>query len=413
MRRISGAAQQLAYHAYCLGTKILQSPRILRERQPNFLSDEVVTPARGDRFAIVVNYARFGLTEDFIDLLAALERGGINAIVVCNGQLRPEEMAALRPLVHRILVRRNIGRDMGAYRAATLHLHRTGLQASRVLYFNDSIIYLRGSGLDAMVGALADSTYDVTGTFENHEFVHHIGSFVFSVSGAVFADQEILRFWQRYRPYDLRPYAIRHGEVGFSECIRRCGYRVDVIYAADKLAARLDAMPFPALVEHLRYIPFGAFRDYVLSDLLGGATKTGAMLYGKQPDAAPASPRTPTLSAYRSRTTQANEDSEARAQLLRLADRIKREVLVSHMMGLVIHGSQVHHGFGLFHRVMDSPLVKKDLLMRGVFFEYDCARILDHLPIGRRSTIMRELINRGRPLNTRGFHHFKIRHGLI
>ncbi|MBR0674137.1 rhamnan synthesis F family protein [Neoroseomonas soli] len=413
MQRIRRTVNDLAYRAFCVGTKLAQAPAVIREGTPRILSDEVTTPVQGDRFAIVVKYAKFGLTEDFTDLLAALKRARVNAIVVCNGHLAPEEAARLRSLAHRIMVRPNIGRDMGAYRAATLHLHRSGLMPSRVLYFNDSVIYLRGQGLDDMVAALAESSYDVAGTFENHEFAHHVGTYAFSISGAVFADRNVQRFWRRYRPYDLRPYAIRRGEVAYTECVRRCGYRIDVIYSADKLASRLGALPFHTLVEHLRYIPFGAFRDYAINDLIAGAVKTGALLYRKAPESAPPPARTPRLSDYRSRTVPTNEEAEAHAQFLRLSETMKSEVLINHMMGLIINCSQVHYGFGLFHRVMGSPLVKKDLLVRGVFFEHDCTRILDTVPAERRNGIMRELISRGRPVNFDWMRRFRLRHGLI
>ncbi|HBQ33311.1 MAG TPA: lipopolysaccharide biosynthesis protein, partial [Ochrobactrum anthropi] len=80
---------------------------------------------------------------------------------------------------------------------------------------------------------------------------------------------------------------------------------------------------------------------------------------------------------------------------------------------IVMNGSQVHYGFGLFHRTMDSPLIKRDLLLRGLLFEHDCARILDYMPAQQREPIMRELLNRGRSVNVGGFRRFKLRNGLL
>lgn len=48
-------------------------------------------------------------------------------------------------------------------------------------------------------------------------------------------------------------------------------------------------------------------------------------------------------------------------------EQVRREVLVNQMMGIVMNGSQVHYGFGLFHRTMESPLMKRDLLLTAFF----------------------------------------------
>lgn len=389
MRFVARQLDRLAYYAYRAALKAAQQPRVLGERVPRILSDEVASPAVGTVYAIVVKYAPFRVEQDFLDLLATLRRCGVNAVVVCNGAPRAEEMARLRTSAHRILVRPNIGRDMGAYRAASLHL--AGLGATRVLYFNDSIFYLDGPDLQRMVEGLAGSAYDVAGTFENHEYFHHIGSFAFSVSGEVFDDPRVLDFWRGYKPYDLRPHAIVQGEIGFARCVKAAGYRIDVIYGADRLAARLDAMSVEQLAELLRYAPLNAPRQSAAA-LLREPGATAAAIRAIR--AEPPSRRAPTT-------------------LQRLGERMEREALVNQIMRTFIDTSQVHFGFGIYHRVMGVPIVKKDLLSRGVFLEHDITRILEALPDARRGALMRELITRGRPVRMGLLRRFLARHGLI
>ena len=425
MKKIGQIANWAAAGAYVLAAKIIQLPGILAEREPRFVSDETVTPAIGNCYAIVVKYHLIGITSDFLDLLATLRRQHVNAIVVCNGDLRPDELVTLRAFAHRILVRNNIGRDFGAYRAATLHLASEELRPERMIYLNDSVIYIAGPGLDSMIKALLQSDYDAVGTYENHEFAHHMGSYAFSVAGKVFADAQIRRFWRGYRPYDIRPHAIRKGELGFSQCLERCGYRVDVIYSADKLALRLDKMSISELVATLRYVPYGALRGYDLGPLLKGAQRTGQMLAGnpkskrrgekrgKDSAILEQESRTPTISEFGRFSAETKARLAEAEKNASVAIQIKQETLVNHMIGTIINGSQIHFGFGLFHRVMDSPLVKRDLLIRGILLEHDCARILEHLTPPRREPIMRELLNRGRAVNVRGMRRFKLRNGLI
>ncbi|RAZ91172.1 lipopolysaccharide biosynthesis protein [Mesorhizobium hawassense] len=412
MRLAYRIANWIAAKAYSTAVRARQTPSVLAELTPRFVSDDLVTPAVGDRFAIVVKYALFGVTDDFLQLLAALRRHNVNPIVVCNGNLSDEELGKLKADAHRILVRRNRGRDFGAYRAATLFLQAQNLRPRRLLYLNDSVMFVDGPGLDAMIGALADSSYDVVGTFENHEFVHHVGTYAFSLTGDVFADPRVQRFWRHYKPYDLRPHAIQRGEIGLSECLAKCGYRTDVVYSAERLALRLDRMNLPELVEKLRYAPYGALRNYDLKALLSGATETASLLH-RAADSKPVKATTPTITEYARVAARASSLIDESKRRSVTADQVVRETLVNHIMGHIINGSQIHYGFGLFHRVMDSPLIKRDLLIRGVLLEYDCARILDYMPASQRDPIMRELINRGRLVNLRGWRAFMVHNGFV
>jgi len=129
-----------AVNAYILGAKLLEIPRIILERKPRLISDQIVSPAVGNKYAIVVKYSAFGVTPDFLDLLEALRNCDVNPIIVCNGKLKDADRAALDGKVHRILVRKNQGRDFGAYRAATLYLYAQGYAPERLLYLNDSVI---------------------------------------------------------------------------------------------------------------------------------------------------------------------------------------------------------------------------------------------------------------------------------
>lgn len=271
--------------AWYLATKKLsQLPKILKERTPRIISDEICRPADGGGvYAIAVKYVKFGLSPDFLALLDSLAAASVNAIVVCNGEPDPQMKALLAAKAHRVIVRRNVGRDFGAYRAATLHLQAQGFRPARVIYLNDSVYYLAGPALDDLTRRLAASSYDVVGALENHAHSHHLGSYALSLSGAAFADPKIVRFWQRYRPYDLRPYVIKKGELRLSNTLRRCGYRFDTVYGAEKLADRLAAMRLAEIVDHMRYLP----RHFQITGMVPalGSAASLASLFADEEDA--------------------------------------------------------------------------------------------------------------------------------
>jgi hypothetical protein len=361
-RLVALVANRIALTVYVWAVKLWEWPALLADEHPRFIVDEVVAPARGGDYAIVVKYARFGLDDGVAGLVAALSRQGVNVILVCNGQPLPEQLDRLRPDAHRVLVRRNIGRDFGAYRAATLLLEREGLVPDRLLYFNDSVIYLDGPELDRLIAALRQSPAGMLGAFENHETRHHLGSFTFCHAADVVADPAVRRFWRRYRAYSLRPHAILRGEIRLTTLVKSRGHRLDVIYSAQRLASALQQLPANELAGLWRYLP--------------------SRTRGSEPVAGPDTPS-------------------------------RRDSLIEQLMASFMNSSQAHYGFGLFYRVLKAPIVKKDLLGRGVYLEHQCLRILDDLPPATAQAVVRLLANRGRPIQLRGLHRFRYRNGLI
>jgi len=406
MRALRVAAKvvsKVAFVAYSAKSLALQTPRMWRERHPRYIHDEVCSQSSSEDYAVVVKYAPIGVTQDFLELLKVLKRVGVNAIVVCNGLLDPDDYASLRVTAHRIITRENIGRDFGAYRAATLGLIASGIRINRLLYFNDSIIYISGPQLQEMVEQMLTSPYDVIGAFENHEYVHHIGSFAFALSGRVFRDERVQEFWRNYKCYDLRPYVIQYGEAELSEVLSRYGFRMDVIYSADRLAEHLGRLPLRSLLEVMRYVPFGPLRSYDLEPILSPAVGTAALVESQH-----------TQAIARPGATTADGQLPAKVPHEQSpAPQMLHDVLVNRIMESFVNSSQVHFGFGLFRRLMGCPLIKRDLLFRGIMLEHDCARVLDDMQPERRHFIMRELINRGRPTRTSLLRKFKIRHGFI
>ncbi|MDR3476234.1 MAG: rhamnan synthesis F family protein [Devosia sp.] len=411
VRWLARLANRIAYTCYVAAVCLRQQPSVLAERRPRFLADETIEPAHGDVYALAVKYPLFGLDDGFLDLLDALKRQNVNTVVVFNGRPTDHQLAAVRPRTHRILIRPNRGRDFGAYRAGTLRLLGEGLEPSRLLYFNDSIIYLPGAPLDQMVGALRTSSYDMVGTFENHERNHHIGSFAFSISGRVFADARVKAFWRRYKTYDLRPHAINKGEIRLSALLKQRGYPIDVIYSSDRMALRLGEYSFSDLVSLLRYIP-SVSRAPRPAAFLQPSLETAAVLR---------SSRSLQVSTGVGRTVSAiSEFRGGQAQPggrndwnWRRDELMARDALIDQLLQTFMSSSQVHFGFGLFHRVLQCPLVKKDLLSRGVLLDYELVRALEDLPPPALHRIVRQVMNRGRPVNLAGLRRFKLANGLI
>ena len=405
------------YYPYFYGLKLAQLPRVLNESTPKIVKDEIVRPDSGSKYAIVVFYPGFGLDESLIGLLRALRGADINTIVVCNGDPGAADMERLRADAQRILLRPNVGRDFGAYRAASLHLAQQGVAATRMLYFNDSVIYLAGEALDRLVRQLAESDSPVVGTFENHEFDHHLGSYAFSMSGEVFRNPGVQDFWRRYRPYDIRPHAIQKGEIGLSRQMKKAARSVDVIYSIDRLAARLNALEPAEIVGLARYMP-QRWRALLIDRTQRGPLGPSESLIEEFGTARPAARRIgpPGLSRVGQGgafpRSAADGPGASASALATAIHGLAKQALIDLMISDISGRSQAHAGFGLYHVLMGSPMVKKDLIQRGIYLEQDCSLILADVPEATRAAIMRQLINRGRPIHWRGLRAFRYRFGF-
>lgn len=399
----------VAYWLYVLIAKLRQLPTVLADNDPLFESDEIIRPSVGTIYALVVKYSKFGLEDGVPELTAALRAQGINVVTICNGTPSSETLQQLRLSSHRVLIRKNVGRDFGAYRAGTLLLLKEKIVQSRLLYFNDSVVYLKGPELSELVNALATSSADLQGAHENHENSHHIGSFAFSVSPAVLADPQVVRFWRRYQPFDLRPHAINQGEVRLSRVIKAAGYKVDALYSAQKLASRLNEMALADLIGLLRYLPSRS-RHPQPASLLSIPNQTAMTLRRIRWNDTPGTVTTPRIGEFK--LTQSVRRASAIDERLRDSQLVK-DSMIDQLMASFLFNSQVHYGFGLYHRVMKSPLVKKDLILRGVYLEHECMRVLDDLPSETANVIVRLLVNRGRPLRTSTLDSFKYYNGLL
>ena len=80
-----------------------------------------------------------------------------------------------------------------------------------------------------------NSRADVAGSFENWEYTYHIQSFCFSVGHDIIASSEFARFWEEYLPVNSRLWAIRRGEIAFSEAILPIAKSVTSIYTPNKI----------------------------------------------------------------------------------------------------------------------------------------------------------------------------------
>lgn len=358
--------------------RIWQYPAVLREKTPKFFFDETYRPAVGRSYAIFAMTGARGVGEDVWRMLSLLRRMTVNTVAVVNGRLNEKDLADLGECVHRIMVRPNLGRDFGGWRAATLKMYDERVECERVLYLNDSVYFLDVPELEEFFRNILDlgRDYDLAAATESREHSYHLQSYVLAITGEVFGNQAIQAFWRDYRPYNLRIHAINAGEIGLSRVFCRCRFRKKVLYSLSALSHILNSLS-----------PAERFRDLELL--------SSAKLANKTIDTVPRmaeEPMNPTPNGQKTNSVKTAERYDAQGELFWRQHSEEFFAAIGNM-------NPAHHACGFFHRYMGMPIVKKDLYFREIFPENGLARIFADLDDAERSRLLNIQISRGRQKN--------------
>lgn len=114
--------------------------------------------------------------KNFIELI---RRNFANIITIINGKYPTRKIKLLESLSHKIIFRKNSGRDFSAYRIASLEMYKDNIEPERVLYVNGSIMFFDSPQLGKMLEELLCNTADIVATTDNVIARYHVGTYCF------------------------------------------------------------------------------------------------------------------------------------------------------------------------------------------------------------------------------------------
>jgi hypothetical protein len=165
-------------------------------------------------------YETGGLRPDVVRMLRCAKMQGYFTIGV--NTLKLHDSRIYSDLLDCYIEKCNFGRDFGSYKEGFNFIYTMGFEVEcpRVLMLNDSIFYAT-KGLDQFLAAMRAPKEDVLGATENFEIEHHIGSFCLSFSNRIINNKKFQKFWKSYKNTDVRPKVIRRGEMKLSKTLKR------------------------------------------------------------------------------------------------------------------------------------------------------------------------------------------------
>ena len=166
------------------------------------------------RAAIFVVYRKEGIPFYIKNVLEQLKRLEVDCWVAVNQNASTEIIDYLKSNSHKVIVRKNFGRDIGAYKDVISKLNLNEIQ--RLLIINDSVFYF-SKKLDSLFDRLFETQQEVLALTCSGEQHWHAQSYLLSLSRKVFLSSTFSHFWRSYKPFNSRFHAIKYGELEFSK----------------------------------------------------------------------------------------------------------------------------------------------------------------------------------------------------
>jgi hypothetical protein len=293
--------------------------------------------------------------------------------------------------------RYNHGRDFGSYKSGYRYLLRKGIldRAPRLILFNDSIYYARNN-LENFLTEMLETGTDVLGATENFEHSRHLGSFAISIGAPVLRHKRFRRFWRRYRNTDLRPLAIKRGELALSKVLQRCAssdFDFRALYNLSTMASYINSSD-----ERLATAIEGLFKNRFDSikvtpkDLLDMYIEGNSFhTYNDQDGQTHVTTELNNLSIFANTYRAAIEGTQIlypNLEPLSFQNQFRIMATGEYLLAAV-SGSQIHRNAStLLH--MGCPIIKLDAIFRGTL-TYEGAEYLLKLVDGSDRDALREL----------------------
>jgi len=361
---------------------------------------------KSDVYFVFVLYTKSSLPAFTIGAFDAIARSPHNLIVVSNASLPPLLKAEVAEQCHKLIVRKNIGRDFGAYKDGINYVLEHHPEANRIVVMNDSVFFLRRS-LDKLIADLT-GPQDFIGVTEVHQFHYHVQSFMLSFGRGVLTSAAFRRFWKRYLPVGSRRWAIHRGEIRLTRTLTRAGFRPHILFQAAHLLPHLQSRPVREVMEATRLLP---------TEVRGNLYANFLPVLGEKYSSDAVSSVEAIASGIR--RVHAGPFGTSQGVLPRInaqaasMEQWSFKIFPNQIVFSISQNNQMHHGGFLFIKYLGLPLLKRDIFYRELYTLEDVHQILSDVGEPLRDDILGDLRRAGSGANLRGLHRIMYRHGSL
>ncbi len=361
---------------------------------------------KDDVFYVFVLYSKSQLPEFTENGLDAIARSPHNLIVVSNATLAPLVKAKILDKCHKLIERKNVGRDFGAYKDGVNYVLEQFPEASRIVLMNDSVFFMRRT-LDKLIADL-NGPQDFIGVTEVHQFHYHVQSFLLSFGRAAIKSKAFVKFWKRYLPINTRRWTIHRGEIRLTRMMTKAGFRPHILYQAAHLLAHLQRRPSREVIEATRLLP---------TEVRGDIYSNFLPVLGEK--FSPAAVSAVEAIASGVRRLHGVPARGVDAQLSRInaraagMEQLSVGIFSDQIVFSISQNNQMHHGGFLFIKYLGLPLLKRDIFYRELYALEDVYQFLTEIGEPLRDEMLGDLRRSGSGAHLRGLFRILYRHGSL
>ncbi|MDE1150780.1 MAG: rhamnan synthesis F family protein [Azospirillaceae bacterium] len=262
--RFSLAAIDLTDLAIAQARPLLGARAPVKER---LLGDRPLEGAR--KVAVFNHFDSRGVVHDYVVYFVKhLADAGYAVIFASNcPKLSEEQTAKVRPYVSRVLKRRNLGWDFGAFKDA-IDVIPDPAALEHLLITNDSI-YGPLQDLSEVISKADPEVASIWGLTDNWDQQFHLQSYFLIFHQAALQHPSFGRFWQKVRYYRRKRWVIRDYEIGLTRYFLRAGLHCRALLPYRSLIAEL-AQPLEVVVPERDKSPVAGYLRLVKSSLHNG-----------------------------------------------------------------------------------------------------------------------------------------------
>ncbi|MFL0604725.1 rhamnan synthesis F family protein [Cylindrospermopsis raciborskii] len=194
------------------------------------------------------HYNEHGLILDQVkELCLFFQLQGIDVIFLTT-KLSDESKEWVEKNLSALIIRRNIGRDFGAWKDGIAFLNKQSLfsSCSQLYLINDSVVLL-GDNLKStrfQSQFIDDTKTDMIGLTESWQIAYHLQSYFLKFNKTVLQSKLFLKYWHDYPIINSRLFSIEKGEIGLSQLLLNNGYQLKSVYPIMELVAKENIESF-------------------------------------------------------------------------------------------------------------------------------------------------------------------------
>lgn len=191
-------------------------------------------------------------------------------VVFTTTQLSEESRTWIESSLSSLVVRKNVGRDFGAWKDVIAVLARKSLIdcCSQLYLVNDSSIFIMNClNKDRFIREfINDDCTDVIGLTESWQPRYHLQSYFLKFNKNVINSDTFQLFWKNYSLINSREYSILNGEIGLSQLLLKNGYQLKALYSISDLWRKENVDRLLKVVLNLRYSESDKVKQDIFND---------------------------------------------------------------------------------------------------------------------------------------------------